>query len=194
MDIRFDGKTAFVTGAADGIGWAAARMFAESGASVALADLSATVEKRAEELRKAGSRAIGLQCDVANEQSVKQAVESTVQEFGRLDAAYNNAGIHASVRKDLEETEGADFDRVIAVNLRGIWNCMKHELSVMKRQGSGSIVNCSSQGGLVGIAEISAYTASKHGILGLTKTAALNTQGRASALTRFVPEPAKHRW
>lgn len=104
---------------------------------------------------------------------MKAAVEKAVVIFGKLDIAYNNVGIHAAVREDLAETEGWDFDRVISVNLRGVWNCMKYELVEMKKHGKGAIVNCSSQGGLVGIPCIGAYNASKHGVLGLTKSAAL---------------------
>lgn len=173
MEILFNEKVALVTGAAGGIGWAVARMFAESGAAVALVDMSEQVENRVNELTEKGYKAIALRCDVSVEEEVKSMVEQVVATFGQLDIAYNNVGIHASVRKDLAETEGWDFDHVLAVNLRGIWNCMKYELIEMKKQGKGAIVNCSSQGGLIGIANIDAYTASKHGVLGLTKSAAL---------------------
>ncbi len=187
MDIRFDGKVALVTGAAGGIGWAAARMFAESGAAVALADLSEEAEARANELTESGYRAIAIRCDVAKEDDVRAMVKKVVDTFGRLDMAYNNVGIHAAVRKDLHETEGWDFDRVLAVNLRGMWNCMKYELIEMKAQGSGAIVNCSSQGGLVGIPNIDAYTTSKHGILGLTRSAALEYARQGIRINAVCP-------
>ncbi|MDO4163019.1 MAG: SDR family oxidoreductase [Bacteroides sp.] len=174
MEITFKDKVALVTGAAVGIGWTAARMFAEAGASVVLIDMNKQqVEERANELIASGHQAIGLACDVSKEEEVKAVIEQAVATFGRIDAAYNNAGIHAAVREELADTEGWDFDHVMAVNLRGIWNCMKYELMEMKKQSSGAIVNCSSQGGVVGIPYIGAYTASKHAILGLTKSTAL---------------------
>ncbi|MDO5538415.1 MAG: SDR family oxidoreductase, partial [Desulfovibrionaceae bacterium] len=143
MDLRFDGKTAFVAGAAMGIGWACASMFAESGAAVALADFSETVMDRAAELRARGFAAQGILCDVSKEEEVARAVDTAMAAFGRLDCAFNGVGVHAAVRTDMAETEGWDFDHVIAVNLRGIWNCMKYEIPAMQKSGGGAIVNCS---------------------------------------------------
>ena len=122
MEIRFENKVAFITGAAGGIGYAATRMFAEAGASVVMVDLDGQITARAKELEAEGHDAIGIRCDVSDEAQVKAAVEKAVAVFGKLDIAYNNVGIHAAVREDLAETEGWDFDHVISVNLRGVWN------------------------------------------------------------------------
>lgn len=137
MNISFANQVAFISGAADGLGFAAAQAFADAGAQVALADINERrLNEVAETLRAAGHNVLALVCDVADEAQVKNAVEQTVAHFGRLDAAYNNVGIHAPVA-ELAEAEGADFDRVVAVNLRGVWNCMKYQLIQMKRQGGG---------------------------------------------------------
>jgi len=166
MDLSFHGKVALVTGA--GIGLASAQAFAEAGAAVALADVDEEAARPdAEGLVAEGHEAIGLRCDVIDETAVEAMVQKMVSAFGRLDAAFNNAGIHV-VRADTADVEGSDFDRIIAVNLRGVFNCMKHELRQLRVQGGGTIVNCSSQSGLVGIAGLGAYTASKHGVIGLT--------------------------
>ena len=173
MSREFEGKVAFVTGAAGGIGFATARAFAESGAAVVITDVNENAAKAAADiLTNAGHKALGLRCDVSDEAQVATAIAETVSVFGRLDVAYNNAGLHAP-SVETADALAEDFDRVIAVNLRGVWACMKHELRQMRKQGNGTIVNCSSQSGLAGIAGLGAYTASKHGVIGLTKAAAL---------------------
>lgn len=174
MNLTFENKTALVVGAAGGIGFATAQAFAESGAKVVMADINRTgIAEAAEKLRIRGFEAVGIACNVAMEEEVKQLVEKTVEAFGGLDVAYNNVGIQAPVAR-ITEADGKDFDRVIAVNLRGMWNCLKYELLQMEKQGrGGAIVNCSSQCGIVGTAGLGAYTASKHGVAGLTKVTAL---------------------
>ncbi len=171
MEKTFEGTVAFVTGGSVGIGRATALAFANRGARVAIADVqdgSETVER----VREAGSEALYVPCDVADEASVKKAVEHTVKTFGRLDAAFNNAGVEGHSAPTHECTVD-NWDRTLAVNLRGIWLCMKYELPHMLRQGKGAIVNCASIAGLVGFPGLPAYVASKHGVVGLSKTAAL---------------------
>ncbi|MCD8024615.1 MAG: SDR family oxidoreductase [Candidatus Gastranaerophilales bacterium] len=174
MEISFENKIALVTGAAGGIGFITAKMFAQSGAKVVLADINEELlTKSTYELKKQGFSVTCFKCNVAKEDDVISLINRVVETYGRLDIAYNNVGIHAKVKDKMANTERSDFDDVIAVNLGGVWNCMKYEILEMQKQGGGRIVNCSSQSGLVGIAGVSAYTASKHAILGLTKAAAL---------------------
>jgi NAD(P)-dependent dehydrogenase (short-subunit alcohol dehydrogenase family) len=126
----------------------------------------------AEQLAADGHHAIGVACDVSDDAQVAAMVERTVATFGQLDAAFNNAGVMASIAPTADSTRD-EWDRVININLRGVWSCMKHELSQMVRQGGGAIVNCSSVGGFTGDPGIASYIASKHGVIGLTRTAAL---------------------
>ena len=170
----FTGQVALVTGAGSGIGLAAARAFAEAGASVVLADINTNaVETVTAELTSTGHRAIGVTCDVADEEQAAAMIERAVATYGRLDMAFNNAGI-VGFTGDLADESADSFDRVTAINLRGVWACMKYELRQMRAQGSGAIVNCSSLGGLVGQAGRATYHASKHAVIGLTKSAAMD--------------------
>jgi NAD(P)-dependent dehydrogenase (short-subunit alcohol dehydrogenase family) len=167
------GKIALVTGASSGIGRAAALAFAREGARVLAADM--VVEQGNETvnmIKQSGGEAIFARCDVSRAGDAEELTALAVRTWGRLDCAYNNAGISGKIARTAEDTE-ENFDRIMAVNLRGVWLCMKYEILQMLKQGGGAIVNTASAAGIVGSHGMPAYTASKHGVVGLTKTAAL---------------------
>ena len=188
----FDGQVAIVTGAGGGIGLATASAFAQAGASVIVADNdTALLEMAADGLRSAGHQIFAFTCDVTDRGQVNAMIEQAVRTYGRLDAAFNNAGINSD-GAPMIETEDDDFDNIVNVNLRGVWNCMKAELRQMMAQGSGAIVNCSSIGGMVGSKGRSAYSASKHAVTGLTRSVALDYAAPRNSRQRGLPWDDRH--
>ena len=170
----YTSKVAFVTGAGSGIGRATALAFAREGASVVVADVSEqSSQEIARVIEEAGGRALAITCDVTRAEDVKRALERTVETFGHLDVAFNNAGVEqkSSVMAELEEEE---WDRVVDTDLRGVFLCMKHQIPLMLEQGDGVIVNTSSGAGVKGFQGGAAYVAAKQGVIGLTKAAALD--------------------
>jgi NAD(P)-dependent dehydrogenase (short-subunit alcohol dehydrogenase family) len=170
----FVGKVAFVTGAGSGIGRTTSLAFAQEGASVVVADVSEQGNKAtARMIQELGGQALAVRCDVTQSEEVRAALDQAVSAYGRLDIAFNNAGAEQTVSPTAEITE-QEWDRIIAINLRGVFVCMKHEIPLMLDQGGGAIVNTSSGAGIRGFGGGAAYTAAKHGVIGLTKDSAVD--------------------
>jgi NAD(P)-dependent dehydrogenase (short-subunit alcohol dehydrogenase family) len=165
-------KVALVTGAAQGIGRASALAFAREGAKVMVSDANPAGESVAEEIAKAGGQAAFRRCDVTRVGEIESLVLGTVEHFGRLDCAHNNAG-GPGVGGGVHQISRDDWEHVIALNLTSVWYCLKYEIPIMVQQGGGAIVNTASGAGLIAVPGLAHYAAAKHGVLGLTKTAAL---------------------